>query len=68
MVVTLSEGAQRAILSLVDAGGSLEDVERRIERMGPLDDEDRAVLWLLAWSHQDGAAVSGESGIELVRE
>jgi hypothetical protein len=37
------------------AHGSLELLERDLDRVAGLSDEDRAVLWLFAWSDPRGA-------------
>jgi hypothetical protein len=50
------------IAELLDSGLSLAEVERDlIERAGALDDDERAALWLFAWSYAGDTAGAGSS-------
>lgn len=45
------------------AHGSLELLERDLDRVAGLTDEDRAVLWLLAWSDPRGRPAHRDAGL-----
>jgi alkylhydroperoxidase family enzyme len=50
---------RREIAARLDAGVSLEDVEAEIiEASSELSDDERAALWLFAWSYRERPALS----------
>ncbi len=48
-----------AVSLRVDAGESLEVIEREVVDPAPLDEERRAALWLFAWATVAGGASAG---------
>jgi hypothetical protein len=44
--------AQRDVSGLVRARTAFDSIETRIEEIQGLDDQERAALWLYAWSRQ----------------
>jgi hypothetical protein len=40
------------VASLVDAGRSLDEIEASVLATSPLGEEERAALWLYAWSRK----------------
>lgn len=55
---------RETIAERMDAGASLDQVEvELIEPQGHLDDEQKAVLWLFAWSLEPLARPVGVTGI-----
>lgn len=50
MAPVLLDDAQQLVVSLVDAGRRLPEIEASIDGTSALDEEERAALWLLAWS------------------
>lgn len=43
---------QEKVASWVDAGRSLDEIETGVLSPSPLDEEERAALWLYAWSRR----------------
>ena len=62
------DSAQQLIASLLDAGEPLAHVELQIDRAYAFDEEERAALWLLAWSHDAAGSHHGEREIAAVAE
>jgi hypothetical protein len=44
---------ERAVTSLIDAGHPTHEVQVTIDLTPPLDEDQRAALWLLAWAYTD---------------
>jgi len=50
-------GLRRAIVAGVDAGASVEQIECTLIEPAVVDEDEKAALWLLAWSwHEHGDA------------
>lgn len=62
------DSAQQLIVSLLDAGEPLADVELQIDEARSFDEEERAALWLLAWSHDAAGPNHAERPIAAVAE
>jgi hypothetical protein len=44
--------AQRDVSGLVRSRVAFDSIEERIDEIPGLEDQERAALWLYAWSHQ----------------
>jgi GAF domain-containing protein len=54
----MSDYWRQRVIAHVERGDSLEQIDRGIERIRSLSDDERAALWLLAWGEQQrGKAV-----------
>ncbi len=59
---------ERAVTSLLDAGHTTQEVEVTIDLTPPLDEDQRAALWLLAWAYSDlRPTADGHPSLELER-
>ncbi len=68
MAPVLLDDAQQFIVSLVDAGRRLPEIEASIDGRKALDEDERAALWLLAWSRMTEGPHSSEREIAGVTE
>lgn len=59
---------QRVILQMVERGMSFEVIEDKINTVNGLDDDQRAALWLYAWSHRSRRAQRREAARLLFTE
>ena len=41
---------QSRIIEMMDGGATFDDVEEDVINRGPFDDDEKAALWLFAWS------------------